>query len=325
MKFVRPSVVGSLLAAFAACTAGTVENGGEPAGGHGGSDAAGSAGRATAGHAGGLGGTTGGATAGSGGGSGGALGGNGSPDGGSKDAAAPDALVSSDAGGDPPPGWIPAIVGVGYAGVRIRSTNEGKSWDHETRLAPTGGDDENLLRSVAYGNGRWGTGGWKYLTSEDGITWTMRAHPCGGGILEGLAFGNGRFVGTCGEMSVWSTDGLKWSQGGRFRAGGHPKVVYGGGKFAAFGDAGQVFSSTDGVTWTSWPGMSDAASCDDMIASRASCRVPGNGAQGRGVWLRGFTPDLGGGGIFRSTDGVSYMRASQTTVEAFAFGWAPPP
>ncbi|MDX2020316.1 MAG: hypothetical protein SF187_08740 [Deltaproteobacteria bacterium] len=233
-----------------------------------------------------------------------------------------DARVSQ---GDVPAGWVPAIVGVGYAGVRIRSTDTGLTWKNLTQLAPSGGDDENLLRAVAYGKGLWATGGWKYLTSTDGITWKQQQqHPCGGGIVDGLAFGNGIFIATCGSNAYVSSDGLTWRRGGRFESGGHPKVVFGGGKFAAFGDAKQVFESKDGLAWTRWNGMTDAASCMDEIKSRASCGVPGNGAWGQGFWFRAFTPDLGGGGIFRSADGSKYSRVSQTNVEAFAFGFAPP-
>lgn len=92
----------------------------------------------------------------------------------------------------------------------------------------------------------------------------------------------------------------------------------------ADGDARQAFSSADGVTWKSLPGLRDVTSCNDVFVSLAACGLPANGGQARGIWLKGYTPELGGGGIFRSADGKSWSHVSQTNVEAFAFGYAPP-
>lgn len=244
------------------------------------------------------------------------------PQGGTGGAATPDAgapVVTN------PPGLVPAIVGVGYAGVKIRSLDNGLTWRDRTQLAASGGDDPNLLRAVAYGKGLWATGGWKYLTSTDAVTWTQQSvHPCGGGVVDGLAFGNDMFVAACGESTYVSSDGFGWRRAGRFGSGGHPKVVFGNGTFAAFGDAGAVFRSTDAMTWTRWDGMRDAAFCSGELKSRAACNVPSNGAWGNGVWVKGYTPALGGGGIFRSTNGTNYTRVSQTNVEALAFGFVTP-
>jgi len=133
--------------------------------------------------------------------------------------------------GDPQAGWVPALVGVGGAGGRFRSINGGLSWPFEARLAPSGGDDENLLRAVAYGKGIWITGGWQYFTSTDAKTWTKRTHPCGGAVVEGLEVGSRRFIAACGDTTFSSTDGLAWTRGGRLPSGGHPKVVYAAGMF----------------------------------------------------------------------------------------------
>lgn len=250
-----------------------------------------------------------------------------SPDAGSSQQGGMGGAAMSDAGapGDKdPPGLVPAIVGVGYAGVKIRSLDNGLTWKDRTQLADRGGDDPNLLRAVAYGKGLWVAGGWKYLTSRDAVTWTEQTvHPCGGGVLDGLAFGNDIFVGACGGDTYVSSDGLTWKRAGRFSSGGHPKVVFGNGMFAAFGDSRQAFRSADAMTWTRWEGMRDAAFCSGELKSREACKVAENGLWTNGVWVRGYTPALGGGGIFRSTDGTTYTRASQTNVETFAAGFVP--
>lgn len=237
------------------------------------------------------------------------------------DASAPDSAP----GGDPPAGWIPAIVGVGYGGVRIRSTDLGQSWQNEVRLSTGYVDDENLLRAVAYGKGLWGAVGFQYFTSSDGITWTKRTHPCGTGIASGLAYGAGIFIATCLNgtgMSFLSNDGLTWRQGGGYDVGGHPRVIYGGGRFALTGDNRTVYTSNDGMAWTVWPGMTDAAVCDGTIKSVAACG--GAAFRTQGVWLLGWLPAQGGSGIFRSTNGTTYTRVHTTGIEAFAAGFVPP-
>ena len=211
--------------------------------------------------------------------------------------------------GDPPAGWVPALVGVGGAGVRFRSINGGLSWPFEARLAPSGGDDENLLRAVAYGKGIWITGGWQYFTSTDAKTWTKRTHPCGGAVVEGLAFGAGRFIAACGDTTFSSTDGLDWTRGGRSPAAAIRRSFM-----------RQAYSSRDGANWTQLPGVQDVAACNGAIKSRSQCF---NAIQLQGAYFRGYAPELGGDGVHRSVDGKVWTAVHPIGVNAFASGFVP--
>ncbi len=225
-------------------------------------------------------------------------------------------------GGDMPPlGWRQAMVGVGYAGVRIRSLDLGETWPDVQRLAPTGGDDQNLLRCVAWGRGLFITGGWQYFTSPDGVAWTKRANPAGCGLMQGCAYGNGKFVATCGGTSYVSSDGVAWTRGGAVDTGGHPNLLFGAGAFAVWGDAHRVFGSKDGAAWSLEAGLGSAGFCNDKLQERAAC---GDADWGFGVGLKGWFQQMGGGGIFRATDLKTWRKVAPIGgVERFTFGYVP--
>ena len=212
---------------------------------------------------------TGGATAGRGGGTASGTGGS---------AGAP-GTGGAPAIGDPP-GYVPALIGVGYGGIRIVSRDGGKTWGERTYDNPNGDDDGDLLRAVAYGNGLWIATGWKMVTSTDGITWTDRGQlgqtvkigSCN--IVEGLAFHGGSFFAACSPGNIFrSSDGLTWTKissvGGD--TGGHMQLVYRGGKFVAWGDSGTSYESTDAMTWTVMSGIKQATYCEDTFKNRTDC------------------------------------------------------
>ena len=128
------------------------------------------------------------------------------------------------------------------------------------------------LLGVAYGEGLFVAVGFdqenndaRIFSSPDGITWTERNHehkwP-----LRGLAYGNGHFVAVgspdmdgCSILS--SSDGITWfkrtaelvSSIGSLTIVAHTffeAVTYGNGIFVVTGVMGDVFTSTDAVTWT---------------------------------------------------------------------------
>src|SRR5438034_72582 len=63
-----------------------------------------------------------------------------------------------------PAGWVPALIGVGYGGIRIVSRDGGKTWGERAYETTNGGDDAVLLRAVVYGKGIWVATGWKLWT-----------------------------------------------------------------------------------------------------------------------------------------------------------------
>lgn len=155
-------------------------------------------------------------------------------------------------------GKVEGIVAVGYGGMRLVSRDQGETWLDEVHWSSGGGDDYDLLRTIAYGNGLWVSGGWKVTTSEDGVHWNDRGssrdviEAIGCQITDGLAFGNGRFLVACGSGLASSIDGLRWTAAGETPdVGGHPYILFDTvtSKFACSGDDGASFLSDDGTTW----------------------------------------------------------------------------
>jgi len=159
----------------------------------------------------------------------------------------------------------------------------------------------------------WVAGGWRYVTSTDGIKWTdmgmtvavISAVSCD--IIDSIAFGQGRFVGACGDSLVWSTDGLTWKKlAARPAIQGHPWIVFdpGTSRFAVTGDNLKSFVSSDmGVTWTELPDVMGVRLCRGGLNPTSSC--PGFYADG--VFLRGQWPAP----VQRSTNGTSWAKAVQ--------------
>jgi hypothetical protein len=246
-------------------------------------------------------------------------------DAGSSDAAKAPSIADA----SPTASWVPSIVGVGYGGLRVVSRDDGKTWKNDNELTTAGGDDDKLLRGVAYGNGIWVTVGWKVFTSMDGaLTWTEQTPSKECGLMENVAFGGGRFIGTCGQDAYASTDGKTWTHLGTVGATtGHTYVFFVDGAFYASGDSGRSYTSTDGATWTELAGVSKVAYCDGALKTRAECP---------GFWHDGaFLGSQWRSKITRSTDGstwdVVYDTLDNTpgdnapcTPYSFAVGASPP-
>lgn len=226
---------------------------------------------------------------------------------------------------EPPQGWVPAIVGVGYAGIRALSKDLGKTWPiHPALAAGPGNDDGDLLRGVTYGKGLWLAGGWKHLISTDGVNWKPSPLPKGCGLMESVAYGNGMFMAACGDGDTFiSIDGRTWRNGKQgIGTGRHMSVVFGLsaglGKFAVSGDTGASFASTDGSTWTALQGINRVRYCRGDFHSSTSCP----GFEGHGVWLR--TGDRST--VERSPDGKTWSTVATfpSFIGWYAFGYAPP-
>lgn len=204
---------------------------------------------------------------------------------------------------------VAGLVGVGYGGIRVISRDGGVSWSDMTAIAPSGGDDENLLRAVAYGDGLWLATGWRWVTSPDGAQWTDRGliadaegwPPCN--IIEGLAWADGAFYAACadwyGDGYVYrSTDAETWALHGDIGpTSGHLSLAYHEGTFVAYGDSGVSWVSADAVVWAELEGIFRATWCDGAYVSEADCAGPSwfGGAYFTTAW-----PDT----IRRSVDGV---------------------
>ena len=145
------------------------------------------------------------------------------------------------------------LVAVGYGGMRVRSTDQGRTWTDYTQLAADGGDDRDLLRGSAYGAGVFVAVGWRIFSSPDGAVWTERESPHDQ-WFGGVAFGNGIFLGVggggyCGR----SSDGITWeactdaTDDDGFT---HVRsVVFTGGRFHCTDADGVLRSTADGDAW----------------------------------------------------------------------------
>jgi len=192
------------------------------------------------------------------------------------------------------------------------------TWGSRSYAVVGGGDDEDLLRAVVYGNGMWIATGWKLLTSTDGVNWTDHGKlnqstgiKIGGcNVVEGLAFNAGAFYACC-ELSdskgtvFKSTDGMTWEKistiGDAGDTGTHLFLNYRGGKFIAYGDTHTTFTSTDAINWTVVGGVQEGTYCQNAVKSRQDCK---DSSWWDGVFLRADWRSA----ISRSTDGNTFTR-----------------
>lgn len=98
------------------------------------------------------------------------------------------------------------------------------------------------------------------LTSADGTSWAERAYyPAGSWMKSSIAIKPGRYVaGGQNDSAHWSSDGLTWTVATLPNAAapgaGHFRVASDGQMFVGIPAAGNaVFTSTDGVTWSTIP------------------------------------------------------------------------
>lgn len=245
---------------------------------------------------------------------------------------------ATEPGGQAPPGRVKGLVGVGYGGLRIVSRDGGSTWTRAAVEANGGLDDFNLLRAVAYANGRWLAVGWGATTSSDGVTWSplSRINEPGGvtwngasvcGLTEGLTSDGDAFYVACGTPSqvFRSTDGTNWTALGTIGdLGVHPALAFRDGVFVASGDSGPSYRSTNASTWAVLPGLVQATFCEGTWKSRVDCHDASwfGGAYFRGVWQSR---------VDRSTDGASFSTvhddSSNNSIyrpRAIAEGWVSP-
>ena len=85
------------------------------------------------------------------------------------------------------------------------------------------------------------------LSSPDGITWTLTFSEHWDFPMNGVAYGNGRFVSMMWYPYV-STDGITWMPFGP-AIGSTLGIAFGNDSFVAIRDSQQIMSSKDGINW----------------------------------------------------------------------------
>ena len=149
-----------------------------------------------------------------------------------------------------------ALIAVGGAGLRLRSTDYSLTWQS------TGSYYDGHLRGVVTGNGRvvavghdWGGGNGIWTTSTDaGASWApMQSAP---GELYDIAYGNGVFVAVGPDHCVTSADGSAWSPCDASAGSAFRDVRFIAGKWYLQRLDGSYVSSADATVWSgSSPGF----------------------------------------------------------------------
>ncbi len=159
-----------------------------------------------------------------------------------------------------PPARDAIAVAVGYGTRRVRS-EDGLEWTDFVEVDPDGGDDENLLRGIGYGDGIFlavgGAGMGFSMRSFDGITWQDENHDLGGFVSD-AAWIEGTFVAAGGNgLRVRSLDGgVTWQDEGPYYSGHFRAIAAGNGVVVAVGhtygdsNVGLVDTTVDGASWS---------------------------------------------------------------------------
>jgi hypothetical protein len=174
------------------------------------------------------------------------------------------ASSSSDADGSESTGETPArdaiAVAVGYGTRRVRS-EDGLEWTDFVEVDPDGGDDENLLRGIGYGDGVFlavgGAGLGFSMRSFDGITWQDETHVFDA-FASDVAWLDGTFVAAGGNgLRMRSLDGgVTWQDMGPYYSGHFRAIAAGNGVVVAVGhtygdtNIGIVDTTSDGASWS---------------------------------------------------------------------------
>ena len=135
------------------------------------------------------------------------------------------------------------FVGVGDSGVASVSSDATNWTEYATATA-------NKLNGIAYVNGLFlavGDGG-AVETSADGTNWTLRTSSTTNS-LTAVAYANGKYVAVGGSVIITSPDAVNWSSAVSGLSGA-TGLSGGSSGFVAIAGDNQVFSSSNGSTWT---------------------------------------------------------------------------
>ena len=207
-------------------------------------------------------------------------------------------------------GEFVAIAAYGATSTTVITSPDGINWTARAGTASLN------WTGVTYGKGLFvavaqdGASSTDVMTSPDGVTWTSRTSA---GFMtgstphlwQGVTYGNGTFVAVSGDSSgtaagevMTSTDGVTWTSRTAAAAGRYYSVGYGNGLFVAAPGAGSaIMTSPDGVTWTT---RTSAATGNQYLGI----------TYGNGLFV--MTPTTTGIPILTSPDGITWTARTST-------------
>lgn len=148
--------------------------------------------------------------------------------------------------------------------------------------------------------------GLKWATPSSGATvWTTRLASMAGprGVYSIAYNGSNLYVAAGTQGALYSSpDGITWtSRTSGFGANNINKVIYANSLWIAVGANGTITTSSDGVTWTARTSNMSTNAINDIIYAAGNFVAVGAGGGATNT-----------GGITYSTDGVTWTRKSQT-------------
>ncbi len=135
------------------------------------------------------------------------------------------------------------VVAVGNSGVIASASSSNLStWTQRTSNTTVG------LRSIAAGGGKFVAGGLdatlrsQFLSSTDGVTWTLAQAPFSSSI-NGLVYANGHFSTASGSSAILSsTDGVVWTSEFSGTTDRQLAIAFGPDGYISVGDAGSIIT-----------------------------------------------------------------------------------
>jgi hypothetical protein len=221
------------------------------------------------------------------------------------------------------------FVAVGYGGRRMRSVDDGQSFVDDQSLEANGGDDNDLLRTVAFGPGGFLAAGWQLLSSPDGKTWSALP-PTHQNWFGALVYADSTWVAVGGYgMRLTSGDGMTWTDHSLDTTAAHPHgcLAFTGSSpaFAACNDNGARSYSADGVTWSYATGAEAVVSSQVVAGAGVVAGVDGaqvvvskdNGQ----TWTQTTALDQPGGGLVFAQGHFTYLSTSAVYTSTDGTTW----
>ena len=227
------------------------------------------------------------------------------------------------------------------------SIDDGKTWIDDQSLEPDGGgDDQELLRTIVYGNGVFFAAGWQTLTSPDGKTWGPVTNPHTN-WFGALTYASSIWVAVGGYgLRLTSPDGVTWTDHSIDTTASHPHgcltvATAPTTAFVACNDLGQRSYAPDGATWKYSTGATDVMSSQVTFGNGVVVGTDGTtmalSRDAGTTWSKVATLDVASGGmvfaqghftilatnvVYTSSDGSTWTKNAATGIHpgALAFG-----